>query len=42
MSVNKNAVDKCRISDSTLEQFVSYGDMPLANGFLSEEEFISP
>jgi SAM-dependent methyltransferase len=39
MSVNKNAVDKCRISDSTLEQFVSYGDMPIANGFLSEEEF---
>lgn len=41
MSVNKNAVDKCRISDSSLEKFVSYGDMPIANGFLSEGEFKS-
>lgn len=30
---------KCRICSDSYEQFISFGDMPIANGFLSPEEF---
>lgn len=29
----------CRICDTPYEEFISFGDMPIANGFLSPEDF---
>ena len=29
--------DKCRICDEEIREFMTYGDMPIANGFLKEE-----
>ena len=29
----------CLICESSVEAFLSFGEMPLANGFLSPEEF---
>jgi len=30
---------KCKVTDKTIKPFMSFGKMPLANGFLSENEF---
>ena len=30
---------KCRICDSTIDAFMSFGNMPIANGFLEESQF---
>jgi methylation protein EvaC len=30
---------KCRICDTAIEPFISYGKMPIANGFLAPEQF---
>ena len=32
---------KCKLSDKKINPFMSFGKMPLANGFLNEEEFKS-
>ena len=32
---------KCLICDGSQEQFMSFGKMPIANGFLTEEQFLS-
>lgn len=32
---------KCLICDSLVEEFISFGDMPIANGFLDENQFDS-
>ena len=41
MTVNKNNKHSfcCRISDKPSESVISYGKMPIANGFLNSEEF---
>jgi methylation protein EvaC len=33
------AVSKCLVCSSSIEPFISFGKMPIANGFLSREEF---
>ena len=30
---------KCRICNSEIEAFMSFGDMPIANGFLEADQF---
>ena len=30
---------KCKVSNKTIEPFMSFGKMPIANAFLSKEEF---
>ena len=30
---------KCKLTDKTIKPFMSFGKMPLANGFLNENEF---
>ena len=30
---------KCKITNSEMKPFMSFGKMPIANGFLSKEEF---
>ena len=30
---------KCKITNKKLEPFMSFGKMPIANGFLSKENF---
>jgi methylation protein EvaC len=32
-------MSKCLICDEAVEQFISFGKMPIANGFLTEEQF---
>ena len=31
---------KCKITNSEMEPFMSFGKMPIANGFLKEENFV--
>ena len=32
---------KCKITNSQMSPFMSFGNMPIANGFLSKEDFKS-
>jgi len=34
-----NKVDFCRICNASLKEFMTFGKMPIANGFLKEEDF---